>query len=115
MALIDRNQFIENFQYFDKEIVFEIIEIFINEYPDRMKSITESIANVDYDNIKFHCHSIKGVIANFVAPEVEQQARELEMMGSGKNVTGIDELFSRFKVSTVALIEELKEIQQEYK
>jgi two-component system, sensor histidine kinase and response regulator len=115
MVFIDKEQFIENFQYFDKEIVYEIIEIFINEYPDRMKSISESIETVDHEKIKFSCHSIKGVIANFIAPEVEQQARELEMMGTLQNVEGINELFAEFKASTAIMIDELKIIKQEFK
>lgn len=115
MAFIDKTQFIENFQYFDKEIVFEIIEIFINEYPERINSISESVAALDFDNIKFNAHSIKGVIANFVAPDIEQQARELEMMGANKTSDGINDLFDNFKVSTAQLVDELKEIKENYK
>ncbi len=114
MGLIDKAQFTETFQYFDKEIVGEIIEIFINEYSDRIKCIADSIESVNYDNLKFSAHSVKGVIANFVAPDVEQQARELEIMGTNKNMDGINELFEKFKVSSAAMVEELKVLKEEY-
>ncbi len=114
MEYIDKTQFVQNFEYFDKEIVAEIIDIFINEYPDRIISIAESIASKDYDNLKFSAHSIKGVIANFVAVDVEQMARQLEMMGTEKNMDGVDELFEEFKISSAGLVEELKEIKEQY-
>lgn len=114
MGTIDKTQFTETFHYFDKEIVVEIIDIFLAEYPDRIKAISESIETVDYDNLKFNSHSIKGVIANFVAPDVEQQAKELEMMGSEKNMDGAKELFEKFKLSSAGMVEELREIKEEY-
>lgn len=114
MAHIDLPQFRDNFQYFDKEIVFEIIEIFINEYPDRIKSISESIEALDFNGIKFNCHSVKGVIANFVAPDVENIARDLEMMGTNQIPDGIKEKFETFKIISAEMVEELKEIKLEY-
>ena len=114
MGLIDKTQFKATFDYFDKEIVGEIIDIFVKEYPDRIKAISVSIESSNYDDIKFNSHSIKGVIANFVAPDVEQQARQLEMMGAEKNTEGIDSLFAEFKESSAALVEELKELREDY-
>ncbi len=114
MAQIDKTQFNDNFQYFDKEIVLEIIDIFINEYPDRITAISESINKKDYDAIKFNSHSIKGVIANFIAPEVEQKARELEIMGSNQNIDGIDEIFAAFKALSAEMVEELRELRNDF-
>ena len=39
MAAIDWVQFNENFQYYDKEIVKEVISIFIDEYDQRMVNL----------------------------------------------------------------------------
>ncbi len=114
MAYIDKSQFVENFQYFDKEIVLEIIDIFINEYPSRIQTITENINDGDYDSIKFSCHSIKGVIANFIAPDVEQLAREMELMGSNKDIVGIEEKFENFKAYSSEMVNELIALKSEY-
>ncbi len=114
MEVIDTVQFNETFQYFDNEIVVEIIDIFLTEYPERIKSMEDSINAVDYDGLKFSSHSIKGVIANFVAPTVEEQAKKLEIMGNEKNMDGASELFSKFKISTAALVDELKVIKEDY-
>ena len=114
MGEINKEQFIENFQYFDKEIVLEIIDIFLKEYPGRIQSITDNIESDDYDNLKFNSHSIKGVIANFVAPKVEQQARELEVMGTEKDTKGAKELFEEFKTSSSIMIAELEELRENF-
>ena len=114
MGLINRTQFTDNFQYFDKEIVAEIIDIFLNEYNDRINAIAENIKANDFDGLKFSAHSVKGVIANFIAPDVEQQARSLEMMGAEKNLDGVNEVFEEFKISSAAMVEELKELKEQY-
>ncbi len=114
MKVMDKPQFIETFACFDNDVVVEIIDIFINEYPERIEALTESINNVDYDNLKFNAHSIKGVVANFVAPLVEQQAKELEKMGAEKNMDGVKELFESFKLNSASLVEELIEIKEEF-
>lgn len=114
MGVINKVQFIDNFQYFDKEIVVEIIDIFLKEYPERMKSIADNIESCDYDNLKFNAHSMKGVIANFVAPKVEQSARELEIMANEKNLDGAKELFEEFKVSGSIMIDELAELREKF-
>lgn len=80
--MIDRKKLQENFEYFDKEMVLEIIDIFINEYPDRIAKIKSDIAEKDLVALKFDAHSIKGVVANFqrdgevtlLAAELEEQA-----------------------------------------
>lgn len=115
MGLIDNKQFTDNFQYFDKEIVLEIIDIFINEYPDRIKSISETIEQQDFDNLRFNAHSIKGVIANFIAVDVQEIARDIEMKGANKDITGVAELFETFKTKSAAMLEELKVLRENYK
>lgn len=115
MGLIDNTQFTDNFQYFDKEIVLEIIDIFINEYPDRIKSISENIEQQDFDSLRFSAHSMKGVIANFIAIDVQEIARDLEMKGANKDFTDVPELFETFKTKSATMLEELKALRENYK
>ena len=115
MQIIDRDQFFENFKYFDKEIVLEIIDIFINEYPDRMKSLEQDISNGDFSALKFDAHSLKGVVANFIAPEAENLARILEKKGEESDATDLESLYTELKEKTSILIEELKELRNEFR
>lgn len=108
MEVINKEQFIDSFQYFDKEIVLEIIDIFIDEYPERIENLEISINNKDFPQLKFHAHSIKGVIANFAAPEAQELARQLENKGSSEDIEGTTELFEELKRMTENMLVELE-------
>lgn len=114
MPIIEKERFQENFQYFDKEVVLEIINIFIDEYPDRMNSIKENIDQEDYDQLRFNAHSLKGVVANFIAPEVQVLARTMEMKGNNKDMQDINALYDELREKADVMIEELAELKKNY-
>lgn len=114
MPIIERDRFKENFQFFDKEVVLDIINIFIDEYPERMLSIRENIDQKDFDQLRFNAHSLKGVVANFIAPEVQGLARSMEMKGTDKDLKDIDALYSELKGKADVMVEELTELKKNY-
>lgn len=114
MPIIEKDRFQENFQYFDKEVVLEIINIFIDEYPERMLTLRKSIDQKDFDQLRFNAHSLKGVVANFIAPEVQDIARNMEMKGTNKDLENIDELYSLLKEKSDVMVEELTELKKDY-
>ncbi len=114
MPIIEKDRFRENFQYFDKEVVLEIINIFIDEYPERILSIRKNIDQKDFDQLRFNAHSLKGVVANFIAPEVQDTARTLEMKGTNKDLEDIDELYAVLKEKADIMVEELTELKKDY-
>ncbi len=112
--MIDKKQFLENFQYFDNEVVLEIINIFIDEYPERMETLRKNINEKDFDQIKFNAHSLKGVVANFVAPEVQEIAKQLEIKGNNKDLTDVETLYNELHEKTGMVIEDLKELKRNF-
>ncbi len=112
--MIDKKQFLENFQYFDKEVVLEIINIFINEYPERMETLKKNIDEKDFDQLKFNAHSLKGVVANFVAPEVQELARQLEIKGANSDLTGVDSLYNELHEKADIAVQELNELKKNF-
>jgi len=114
IAMIDKEQFIENFKPFDKEVVLEIIDIFIQEYPERMQELEKNIREDDFDSIRFNAHSLKGVVANFIAPEPKDLAKELEERGKNKETEGNLEVFQELKEKTSILVDELNELRKNY-
>ncbi len=114
MKIVDQNTFNETFQYFDKEIVVEIIDIFINEYPERMTNIERAIEDKNYADLKFHAHSIKGVIANFMVPKPQELAKKLEVAGTEQNLDEVDENFVALKEQCELLMDDLKEIRAQF-
>ncbi len=113
--MIDKKQFLENFQYFDNEVVLEIINIFIDEYPERMETLRKNISEKDFDQIRFNAHSLKGVVANFVAPEVQELARQLEIKGTNKDLVDVEALFQELKEKTGLVVDELEGLKDNFK
>ena len=109
MAVIDWIQFNENFQYYDKEIISEIINIFFDEYDSRMSDLEKNIKERDFTSLAFNAHSLKSVIANYMAPKALELTRKLEEMGKNKTEEGINELFDELKSTTKELVIELNE------
>ncbi len=114
MQMIDKKQFMDNFQYFDNEVILEIINIFIDEYPERMETLRKNIADKDFDQLKFNAHSLKGVVANFVAPEVQELARQLELKGAHKDLTGAEDIYRELKEKADIVVEELNELKKNF-
>lgn len=88
--MIDWEEFNNAYKYYGNELVIQIIELFENgdkddnspSYNERITSITNAISQKDYLGIKFHAHSLKGVVANFYDPEPKDLAGILEWMGT---------------------------------
>ena len=109
--IIDKEKFQDNFKYFDKEIVLEIITMFINEFPDRMAAIRQDIDNSDMDKLQFNAHSLKGVVANFVAEETQELAKIMEFKGKENDTSGLEELYQQLYDSSAQLVKELDELK----
>ena len=114
MKVIDKEVFLDTFQYFDKPIVLEIIDIFIQEHPERMQRIAEAISKQDFDSLKFDAHSLKGVIANFVADKPHQLAKTMEKKGAEKDNSDLDTLFEELSIATNDLVDDLKSIRKDF-
>ncbi|MCK9203461.1 MAG: Hpt domain-containing protein [Bacteroidales bacterium] len=111
--MIDRHKFNENFQYFEKEIIVEIIDIFESEYNERYKNLRENIQNKDFVQLKFNAHSLKGVIANFMDPVTVELSRELDEKAKNKEELGLVPLFDELEKQSGVLRAELKRIKEE--
>jgi HPt (histidine-containing phosphotransfer) domain-containing protein len=107
MAIIDWDQFNENFQYYDKEVIFEVVNIFVNEYEARINTLQKNINEKDYTNLAFNAHSFKSVIGNYMASKPYELARKLEELANNNSEEGILKIFVELKHTTKELRLEL--------
>ncbi len=112
MAVIDWTQFNENFQYYDKTIIIEVINIFAEEYDTRISNLQKNIDENDFAALAFNAHSLKSVIANYMAPSALEITRKLEELAKKNSSNGISEVFSELKITTHELLVELKNYVQ---
>ncbi len=112
--MIDKATFNSNYEIFDKEIVKEIIDIYISEYPERMVNLEKNIKEGDLDSLYKNAHSMKGVTANFFDKDTEEYARQLESKGKEGDSSGLEEIFVELKRASESLVDELKALGEEY-
>ena len=112
--MIDRQKLNENFQYFDNETIIEIIDIFFEEYPDRVEKMTKNIQDNDFVQLKFNAHSIKGVVANFQDPVTIELSRKLDEMAKNQQTAGLQQVFDDLKVACDNLKIELAALKKEH-
>jgi len=108
MATIDWEQFNENFQYYDKETVSEVIGNFFEELDERMNTLEKNIADSDMTSLAFNAHSLKSVIGNFMAPEPYELSRKIEELAKQGSAGEIPGLFAKLKELSYALKGELQ-------
>lgn len=106
--MIDKAMFNSTYEIFDKEMVKEIIDIYIDEYDDRILTLGKNIHDRDMNALYRNAHSMKGVTANFFDAETEQLARQLEIKGKEEDRSGLEELYEALKKSSSKLVEDLK-------
>ena len=109
--MIDKVQYQECFQYFDNEIIVEVIDMFVEETPHLMSSIIRNIDNKDFESLTTNIAKLKGSVINFCDPVSPDQARKLEKMTSGKIEEGVRELIHQLRFSLDHLTSELLQIR----
>ena len=120
--MVNKQVFIDTYQYFDKAVIVEIIDIFIDECPGRMATLEQNIKEANLEKFRFNAHSLKGVVANFSAPPVFEKVKELEKMAAhlieenGKEINNEELMASLSSIKTMVaeMMDDLKKIKKEY-
>lgn len=130
--MINRAKFREQYSYFDKEVVVQIIDILEEEYPGRIDQLSESISEKKIPELRKAAHAFKGMIGNFdldgesyqLIKDIEFKAHQVnDDLDKGRILSenereALFEEFSTmlgsFKVAMKQLIAELNEIKSEY-
>lgn len=91
----------------DEQIVFELLEEFVDHYPQRLEEIKEAIDSGNAILLTRTAHSYKGAISNFGATRAQRIASELETYGTLKQV---DQALPAWH----ELVDEMKRFQEHY-
>jgi hypothetical protein len=130
--MINEKLFHEKYVHFDKETVVEIIDIFINEYQERIDRISRSLDMRSLENLQKNAHASRAVIGNFdmdtrafhEISSIEDQTRLLlQEIKEGRKLSRnedeeffskIEKTFGDFKRDSRSLISQLKELRKHY-
>ena len=118
--MVNKQVFNDTYQFFDKSIIVEIIDIFMEEGPGKIAAIEQNIEEANFDKLRFNAHSLKGVVANFSAPQAFEKVKELEKMAAGlvegnefdqnKMLAGL----ATIKTMVHEMMDDLDKIKEEY-
>ena len=111
--MINKETFRENFQYYDKEVVVQVMDIFNNEYPQALEELQQSITVLDFPALNRKAHGLKGVVA-YMSDELSGLCHELELKGAEKNTAGLQPTYNLLQDGILELVDELKLLRIEY-
>jgi HPt (histidine-containing phosphotransfer) domain-containing protein len=73
----------------DEELVWELIDLFLTDYPRRVAAIASAVSAHDARGVAAAAHSLKGGASNLCAREVEAAAWELEQAAERSDFAAI--------------------------
>jgi HPt (histidine-containing phosphotransfer) domain-containing protein len=111
--MIDRQKFNDTLQYFDKDVILDIIDLYEKELPARFEKLQKNIFDKDFDALAFNVHSLKSVTGAFMAAAPLELAKIMEERALSRTDQDLPELFKKLKYSTEELLMELRIIRQE--
>ena len=100
-------------KYYDKEIVVQVIDMFLEQYPSRLSDLQADISEMDFYKIDNHAHSLKGEVT-YMSAELADIARRLEFKGKERDSSGVQELLDTLAAGIPALANELMDLKKEY-
>ncbi|RKX19211.1 MAG: hypothetical protein DRP51_07795, partial [Candidatus Zixiibacteriota bacterium] len=92
----------------DRQLLSELVELFLKEYPALTKNIMDAIADLNSKNLHQYAHKIKGSLANFEANEAVEAAKILEIRGRDQNFENIDIDVRKFQEELGSVIREFR-------
>jgi HPt (histidine-containing phosphotransfer) domain-containing protein len=92
----------------DAELLREIGQLFLAEYPSLLSRLAVAVANQDAPAVDRTAHSLKGSVVNFGAQAAYQAALELEQMGRTQNLGDAYRRLGELERALAALHSELQ-------
>ncbi len=94
----------------DAELLKEIAQLFIDDYPRAMEDIRQAADRGDAKSLERSAHGLKGSVANFGAPSAVEAARKLESMGRVAQLAEVQHVIHTLELALAALRPELESL-----
>ena len=88
----------------DKELLGELVELFLEESPSMLADVKEAVARNDAKALEYAAHTLKGSVGNFWAKDACEAAFVLEEAARARSLSGAE-------TSSVALEKILQELE----
>ena len=95
----------------DFELLREVVELFLDDYPQSLQKIRAAVAAGDQTDLERQAHSLKGSVSTFGAKDAFEAAFALEKQGRSGDLSNASEGLVRLEQALIALRPELEAIQ----
>jgi CheY-like chemotaxis protein len=94
----------------DEKLLYEVVEIFLEEGPKQITSLRRAIADGNAADIERTAHSLKGELGYLGISTVSQKAGELEEMGRSRDLQQSAEAFAVFDTEIIAILNSMRSV-----
>ena len=94
----------------DQELLREITEIFLSEYPTLIDEIRAAVGTSDPAKLEVSAHTLKGSVANFGAEAATEAARKLEIMARKRQMDEAPTALQALELHFAALLPALEKL-----
>lgn len=105
--VFDYDDFMDRVEH-DKELAVDLVEIFLEDAPDRVRAISDAIESGDPDAINRAAHALKGAAANLSAHYLRNLAYRIETAARQGDMEAAKSLFLELETAYVTLTSELR-------
>jgi len=96
----------------DKELLMDLIQIFIDTYPEDLKALHESVLEGDPETIRKNAHRVKGSVSNFGKHKAFHTAKSIEDLAKEGDLTEIPRMCNELVDHLLSLEKEIKRYQE---
>jgi CheY-like chemotaxis protein/HPt (histidine-containing phosphotransfer) domain-containing protein len=94
----------------DRQLFQELVEIFLNDAPQMLNALRDSLKSADAKTFKRTAHSLKGMLRNFQAESAAETAFELEQIGDQGKLESADQIVDSLAAQLDEVSRKLKEV-----
>jgi HPt (histidine-containing phosphotransfer) domain-containing protein len=96
----------------DKELLVDIIHIFIKTYPEDLKSLQEAIEEGDPENVRKNAHRMKGSVSNFGKYKAFETAKSIEERAKEGDLSKVKNMYEDLVIHLNLLEQEVKKFKE---
>jgi PAS domain S-box-containing protein len=109
---LNKDGLIKSFEN-DHSLLQELVEIFINDYPQLLTTLRKSLETTDAKTFSRTAHSLKGMLRNFQADAAAETAFDLEKRGQQGQLEGVDQIIESLAGQLDNVAQKLKDLIKE--
>ena len=96
--------------WLEQDLFQELVEIFLNDSPQMLNTLRESLKSADAKTFKRTAHTLKGMLRNFQAESAAETAYELEQIGEQGKFDDADQIVDSLAGQLEEVAKKLKQV-----